>query len=68
MSDTNWISVKDRLPEKPGKYRIRLEGIGYVDNCHIAGIETQPPPHITHWNTQPLSEPPVAEQEADHDR
>ena len=67
MTNNNWISVKDRLPEEE-------EARDYLVMTHcgrdiaaydkIKGWEVW---NVTHWHEQPLPEPPVAEQEADHD-
>ena len=70
MSDTNWISVKDRLPEGHGWYLVVNARFTLYDTTWHGGGDSiwgecdflAP---ITHW--QPLPEPPVAEQEADHD-
>ena len=68
MTD-NWISVKDRLPEHDERVTLldrnvpvygRLVHSSYHDDYAVVLH------HVTHW--QPLPEPPVTEQEADHDR
>ena len=73
MTDNNWISVKDRLPELNRRVTL-LDG-----SAPVHGRRTEDEPGddyyhddymvqlrlVTHW--QPLPEPPVAEQEADHD-
>jgi len=71
MTKANWISVKDRLPEEyvgflvnsrplDTSYRI----IAFLSGNKWISEETgRRLSKVTHWNTQPLPEPPVAEEE-----
>lgn len=63
MND-NWISVKERLPEKKGWYRIQTpNGFYEAPFVHSLGgklVWVVPnPSDITHW--MPLPEPPKTE-------
>ena len=62
MSSTDWISVKDRLPEISGYYQVYAKGgqdvADYIRGCgkQAGFMNHRLTYNITHW--QPLPEPP----------
>lgn len=64
--DSNWISVKDRLPGKGEQVFVQgVTGVLNFDGTWNVFTGMDGTVNVTHW--QPLPEPPVADQEADND-
>ena len=60
MTKSNWISVKDRLPEHTGEYTVysgdHVTSLFFTNETFWSKDLKYPIDHITHW--QPLPEPP----------
>ncbi len=79
-TDTNvpgkWISVKDRIPEKPGRYlcwfgkntfAVGASIVSYIPDLHwFASLKSlERYENVTHW--MPMPEPPKEEDECNTD-
>lgn len=66
---SEWISVKDRLPEDNGKYLVCVDGdkinppyviTWWFWNGKFEDFQYFPSRHVTHW--MPIPEPPEVEE------